>query len=48
MLIRGSGSGGGVVVDIRGVGGYCKREESPDFRFPEVNIPARGRGTFEF
>ena len=52
VLIRGSGSWGGVIVDIRsgrrGGGGVMQKKESPEFRFPEVNISARERETFEF
>ena len=47
VLIRGSGSWGGVVVDIRSgrVGGVMQKKESPEFRFLEVNISARERET---
>ena len=48
VLIRGSGSWGGVVVDIRsgrGGGGVMQKKESPEFRFLEVNISARERET---
>ena len=37
MLIKGSGGGGGLVVDIRGI---RQKRESRDFRFPEVGISA--------
>ena len=40
---------GGVVVHIwGGRGGVMQKKESPEFRFPQVNISARERETFEF
>ena len=29
-------------------GGVMQKKESPEFRFPQVNISARERETFEF
>ena len=50
VLIGGSGSWGGVVVHIWGGrgGGVMQKKESPEFRFPQVDISARERETFEF
>ena len=44
---QGHGRGGCSYLGWEG-GGVMQKKESPEFRFPQVNISARERETFEF
>ena len=44
---QGHGEGWLFIFGVGG-GGVMQKKESPEFRFPQVNISARERETFEF